>query len=124
MLAVVKKHHTNQLLFEVKGNIPEKVVEYLRDEFGQDVEVLDDDQETVNIFETEWYKQISSVTTPGEVLKIYRENEQLTQEELGKKLGKFSRQNISDMERGKRAISKEVAKKLSVLFHVPVERFL
>jgi transcriptional regulator with XRE-family HTH domain len=78
----------------------------------------------VNIFETEWYKRIRSTTTPGEVLRIYRENARLTQEELGRKLGKFSRQNISDIECGKRNISIEVVKKLSLLFQVPVERFL
>jgi transcriptional regulator with XRE-family HTH domain len=78
----------------------------------------------VAIFVADWYKKISSTTTPGEVLKIYRENAALTQEELGRKLGKFSRQKISDMEGGKRSISKEVAKKLCQLFQVPVERFL
>jgi DNA-binding XRE family transcriptional regulator len=124
MLAVVKKHHTDQPLFEIRGDIPAKVVEYLKKEFGQHVEVLKEDEEMVDIFETDWYKKISSTTTPGEFLRIYRENAGLTQEELGKKLGKFSRQKISDMESGKRAISKEVAKKLCRLFEVPVGRFL
>jgi len=124
MLAVVKKHHTNQPLFEIRGDIPVKVVEYLKEEFGQNVEVLKEDEEMVNVFETEWYKKISSTTTPGEVMRIYRENAELTQEELGRKLGKFNRQKISDMECGKRNISKDVAKKLSKLFQVPVERFL
>lgn len=124
MLAVVKKHHTKQLLFEVRGDIPTKVVQYLRKEFGQDVEVLKEDEETVNVFETEWFKNISAETTPGEAMKVYRENAGMTQAELGLKLGRFSRQNISDMERGKRNISREVAKKLSALFDVFVERFL
>ena len=78
----------------------------------------------VNIFDTEWYKEINASTSPGEVLKIYRENAGLTQEELGQKIGKFSRQKISDMERGKRNISKDAAKKLSRLFKVPLDRFL
>ena len=124
MLAVVKKHLTKQPLFEVRGNIPTKVMEYLKEEFGQDVEMSEDDEDMVNIFDTDWYREISSSTTPGEVLRIYRENAGFTQEELGRKLGKFSRQNISDMERGKRNISKETAKKLSRIFNVPVERFL
>lgn len=124
MLAVVKKHHTDQALFEIRGDIPTKVVEYLKKEFGKYVEVLKEDEDMVDIFETEWYKKISSTTTPGEVLKIYRENAEFTQEELGRKLGKFSRQKISDMEGGKRTISKDVAKKLCQLFQVPVERFL
>ncbi len=124
MLAVVKKHLTKQPLFEVRGRIPTKVMEYLKEEFGKDIEVLEDDEEMLNIFDTDWYKEISSSTTPGEVLRIYRENAGLTQEKLGRRLGKFSRQKISDMERGKRNISKETAKKLSQIFNVPVERFL
>ena len=124
MLAVVRKHHTEKTLFEVKGEIPLKVVRYLQDEFGQDVNVVDDDDEMVDVFDTEWYKEISAITSPGEALKIYRENANLTQEELGRRIGKFCRQKISDMERGKRNISKEVAKKLSRLFKVPVDRFL
>jgi DNA-binding XRE family transcriptional regulator len=100
MLAVVKKHLTKQPLFEVRGNIPTKVMEYLKEEFGQDVELLEDDEDMVNIFDTDWYREINSSTTPGEILRIYRENAGFTQEELGKKLGRFSRQKISDMERG------------------------
>lgn len=124
MLAVVKKHHTDQALFEIKGDIPAKVVKYLKKEFDKDVEILNENEDMIDIFETSWYKKISSTTTPGNFLRIYRENAKLTQEELGKKLGKFNRQKISDMENGKRPISKEVAKKLSLLFQVPGERFL
>ncbi|MBW2741359.1 MAG: helix-turn-helix transcriptional regulator [Deltaproteobacteria bacterium] len=47
----------------------------------------------------------------------------MTQADLGQKLGKFTRQKISDMERNKRSISKDVAKKLSQLFDVPIDRF-
>lgn len=124
MLAVVRKHHTNQPLFEIRGDIPSKVVRYLKDQFGQDVEVMQDNEEMVDVFDTKWYKEISTATTPGETMKIYRENSKLTQEELGRKLGNFSRQKISDMERGARNISRAVAKKLSHIFQVPIDRFL
>ncbi|MGE5343056.1 MAG: helix-turn-helix transcriptional regulator [Candidatus Omnitrophota bacterium] len=102
----MKKHRTNQPLFEVRGNIPSVVLQYLKEQFGQDVDVLSEDNQTVNITDTNWYKKVRATTTPGEVLKIYRENAALTQEELGLKIGKFSRQKVSDMERGKRTISK------------------
>jgi DNA-binding XRE family transcriptional regulator len=81
-------------------------------------------EEMVNIFDTGWYKETSAATTPGDALKIYRENAGFTQEELGRKLGKCARQKISDIERGKRNISKEMAKKISRIFNVPVDRFL
>jgi transcriptional regulator with XRE-family HTH domain len=57
-------------------------------------------------------------------MRIYRGLHGLTQEQLGKNLGNFTRQNISNMERGNRAISKAVAKKLAKLFDVSVEKFL
>jgi len=124
MLAVVRKPRTNTTLFKIKGDIPPGVLEYLEREFGQDVEVVENDEELLNIFDTNWYKDVSKATTPGDTLKIYRENFGLTQAGLGQKLGKFTRQKISDMERNKRSISKDVAKKLSQLFDVPIDRFL
>ena len=124
MLAVVKKPHTDTLLFEIKGEIPSQVLSYLEQEFGQNVEIVEEDEELVNIFETEWYQEISEATTPGDVLKIYRENVGMTQTELGQQLGGLTRQKISDMEHHRRGISKELAKKLSQIFNVPVERFL
>jgi len=124
MLAVVRKPCTNTTLFKIKGDIPSGVLEYLERKFGQDVEVVENDEELLNIFDTDWYKDVSKATTPGDALKIYRENFGLTQADLGQKLGKFSRQKISDMERNIRSISKDVAKKLSQLFDVPIDRFL
>ena len=124
MLAVVKKPHTKTTLFEIKGNIPAGIMEYLHREFGQNVEIVDENEELVNIFDTHWYKAIKKTISPGDTLRIYRQNLGLTQTELGQKLGKFTRQKISDMENNKRSISKAVAKKLSEIFDVQVERFL
>jgi antitoxin component HigA of HigAB toxin-antitoxin module len=124
MLAVVKKPRTNLPLFEVKGNIPSRVIKYLHQVYGQNIELVDEDEERVKIVETDWYREIKSTTTPGDTVRIYRENLGLTQAELGRKLGKYSRQKISDIEHSKRSISKEMAKKLSTIFPVPVERFL
>ena len=99
-------------------------MEYLQREFGQDVEIIDENEELVNIFDTRWYKGIKKTITPGDTLRIYRQNLGLTQTELGQKLGKFTRQKISDMENNKRSISKAVAKRLGKIFDVPIERFL
>ncbi len=124
MLAVVKKPHTKTTLFEIKGNIPAGIMEYLHREFGQNVEIVDENEELVNIFDTHWYKAIKKTINPGDTLRIYRQNLGLTQTELGQQLGKFTRQKISDMENNKRSISKAVAKKLSKIFDVQVDRFL
>jgi DNA-binding XRE family transcriptional regulator len=124
MLAVVKKPRTNLPLFEVKGEIPSKVIKYLHQVYAQNIELVDEKEQRVKIVETDWYREIKSTITPGDTVRIYRENLGLTQAELGRKLGKYSRQNISDIEHNKRSISKETAKKLSTIFTVPVERFL
>ncbi len=124
MLAVVKKPHTENSLFEVKGEIPKKLLQYLQDNFGNDIKIVDEDEEMINIFSSDWFKNTTNTLTSGEVVKIYRENLKLTQEQLGKQLGKFTRQNISDIELGRRSISKDVAKKLSVFFNVSIERFI
>ncbi|HKK64790.1 MAG TPA: helix-turn-helix transcriptional regulator [Clostridia bacterium] len=55
---------------------------------------------------------------------MYRELHYMSQTELGEKLGRFSRQNISNMENGQRDISKSLAKRLSKLFDGSVEKFI
>ena len=80
--------------------------------------------ETANIFETDWYRDIKSKMTPGDNLRIYRENRGLTQAELGEMLGDVPRQHISNMERGVRSISLKTARKLAVLFKVSPEKFI
>lgn len=69
MLAIVKRPHTNTMLFEIKGDIPNQVLDYLQQQFGQHLEIVGDDDELVNIFETSWYKQISATITVGDVIK-------------------------------------------------------
>lgn len=83
-----------------------------------------DDDEFVNIDDTEWYQEMKKERTPGKAMRVYRENKGYTQQELGEKMGGISRQNISHMERGVAAISKNNAKKLSKIFNMPVVRFI
>jgi transcriptional regulator with XRE-family HTH domain len=78
----------------------------------------------VDILETDWYAQIKSKMTPGDNLKIYRENRGWTQAQLGEMLHAVPRQHISNMERGVRSISKKTARKLSQIFKVSPARFI
>ena len=119
MQVVVKRPH-----IRVEGDISSDLIEYLRKHYD-DVEVIEnEDDELIEVTKSSWYKNIRAQITPGENMRVYRRLHNLTQEELGKKLGRFTRQNISNMERGHRAISKSVAKRLSELFDVSVEKFL
>lgn len=77
-----------------------------------------------DIFESNWFKTVDAKMNPGDNLKIYRENAGLTQAELGAKLGNIPRQNISLMEKGKRGISKEIAKELSNILNASISRFI
>ncbi len=121
MLAVVKTPHTKTPLFEVKGDVPNKIIQYLKQNY--DVEVTtDENEEYVDITKTDWFNEIE--VTPGEAMRIYRNNFGFSQAELGKRLDGLSRHNISDMENNRRGISKGIAKKLSVVFDVSIDRFI
>ena len=78
----------------------------------------------MNIFETNWYRDIKSKIIPGDNLRIYRQNHNMTQAELGQKLGNIPRQHISNMERGLRTISLKNARKLAAIFDVSPEKFI
>jgi DNA-binding XRE family transcriptional regulator len=122
MQAVVKMPHIE---INIKGNIPQKILSLLREEYGEKVQLSEDyDEEKVNIFETDWYKKTKEKITPGDNLKIYREMHGLTQGKLGELLGGIPRQHLSNMEQGSRAISLKIAQKLSRLFKVSVEKFV
>ncbi len=122
MLAVVKTPHTN---LRIQGDISGAVLSVLKAEYGKKLVIKKEaDDELVKIMDTDWYKQQKKTMTPGKYLRVYRENKDLTQEELGQKLGGLSRHYVSDLETGNRAISKNIAKILSELFKQPVTRFL
>ena len=123
MQAVVKTPHIE---ISVKGaEIPPKLMKVLKEEYGKELNlVMDGEDELVNVFETQWYKSMKGKMTAGKYLRIYRENKGLTQAQLGKALGGIPRQHISNMENGHRAISLKMARKLSSLLGVPIDKFL
>lgn len=119
MQVVVKKPH-----IRVEGEVTGALVEYLRQQFGEIEVIEDEDERLVEVTESEWYRSIRSTITPGENMRVYRELHGFTQADLGQKLGKLTRQNVSNMENGHRPISKAVAKRLAALFEVSVEKFI
>ena len=122
MLAVVK---TPRIKIEIKGRISKRLLDVLKQEYGSDVQIIpDDEDEKIDIFETDWYKNVKEKLTPGKNMRIYRQNRGMTQKELGELLGGVPRQHISNMERGIRAISKKVALNLSKIFNTSVDKFI
>jgi len=96
----------------------DRIIALLR-EHGVEAEIIEpDDDELVVATETEWFKRVSAETTPGDHLRIRRENAGLTQAALGEKAG-LSGKNISDMERGRRPIGEAVAERLAMALGLP-----
>lgn len=122
MQAVVKTPHIE---IKIKGDIPEKILTVLKEEYGKKCHLIkEDDDKLVDIFKTDWYKNIKEEKKPSDNLKIYRKINKITQEKLGELLGGIPKQHISNMENNIRPISKQTAKKLSKIFNVPVDRFI
>ena len=123
MLAAVKVLRTDDPVLEVKGAVPQELMDFLQSHYGESLQVLENDEELINPKESVWYRETKESMTPGVYLSIYRGNAGLTQAQLGEKIGK-TRFRVSEMERGERGISKKTAKHLAKIFSVPVERFL
>lgn len=119
-MAVVKMPH---IKLRIEGQIPQALLRYLRSEFGPKLKVQPE-EELVDVTTTKWYADIKAKTTPGDVIRIYRENRKWSQAELGKRLGGVTRHRVSDWECGRRMISKGMAKKIAKLLGVPVERLI
>jgi len=122
-VVVVKTRHIE---ISVKGTaIATRLMDVLKEEYGPELSLVENDgDDLVDAFQTQWYKGVKEKMTPGTYLRIYRENKGLTQLQLGEILGGIPRQHISNMERGHRSISLKMARKLSLLLGVPIERFI
>ena len=122
MQAVVK---TPRIEVNIRGELPPKLIAVLEEEFGKELLLTEEgDEEVLDVFATKWYREIQSKTTPGDVLKIYRENHGLTQARLGEMLGGIPRQHVSNMERGLRPVSMKTARKLAKIFKVSPGKFI
>jgi DNA-binding XRE family transcriptional regulator len=120
MIATIKRPSS-----EIRGEIPAAFLDLTRKYFGaDDVEgVNEKDDELVSIVDTKWYKNRKKDHSPCRNLKNYRTVHYLTQAALAEDLGILTH-HISEMENGKRAISKAMALKLSEVFDVSPDRFI
>lgn len=117
---------TPRIRVDIEGEaIPNELMAAVRRVFTEDeIEIVDGDDGFVDWFDTDLHREIDARMTPGDVMRIYRENHGWTQERLGAEIGSFTRQHVSDMENGRRVISAETAIKLSRIFDISVERIL
>lgn len=119
MQVVVKKPR-----IRLEGEISGSLVRFLRDQYGEIEVIENEDDELIEVKNSDWYTSIRGTITPGENMRLYREMHDMTQDQLAEKLGTVTRQNISNMEHGHRSISKNMAKKLAEVFEVSVEKFV
>ena len=121
MLAVVNQPRTQgteAASFRIEGKVPKFVVMFLESAFNKalKVEVSDDDDDVAVPFEqTEWYRDIKASMTAGDTVKADRGLRGWTQKVLAQKLG-ISVQNLSEIERGVRPVSRKMAAKLAEVF--------
>jgi DNA-binding XRE family transcriptional regulator len=119
MLAVVKKP---PIEFSIQGEIPEKYLNLLKEDFGPALSVFGD-EETMLATEMDWYREMREKETPGDTLRFYRKLHNMTQEELAAQLG-VTKQKISNMERNAKPISRKTAYQLSETFRISPGRFI
>jgi DNA-binding XRE family transcriptional regulator len=125
MQAVVKTHHIN--IHIEADRIPNSLLTLLKNEYGNDLKIIKKRktkrEESIIADTSDWFKNIKAITKPSDNLKIYRTNLKLSQGKLAKIIGVLPT-HISEMERGKRGISKGIAKKLAKVFEVTIEKFI
>lgn len=124
MLAHMKTRHTEQgaefvLTVPLKdadmvGNAIRSILELT----GHTIRLQNDEGEDLYSFE-----EVFPDTHPGMVLNGFRLKVDMTQNELAEKLG-ISQNRVSDMEKGKRPISRAMAEKLGAIFDMPGKAFL
>ncbi len=116
MLAVVKKP---RIELSIQGENPEELIAWISKKF--EVSILSSDKsDSIPVEDTDFWKEMQS-NRIGNLLAGARLKAGMTQAELAKKLG--VRQNmISDYERGKRRISRSMAKRLAKSLGIKVER--
>lgn len=121
MQAAVKTRRTE---FRLAGDIPSWLVRELKLRYPNGLTFGgEDDGPPVDVRETEWFKTVE--VGPGEALRAYRRNRGMTQEDLARLLGaRVTKRHVSDMEAGRRGISKGVAKTLARVFGTSPARFL
>lgn len=104
---------TRRIDLRMVGDIPDRVLSVLKEEYGDLQVTSDTDEELLDVERTEWFEAMKADMTPGKVLRAYRNRENLSQDELGQRIGGVPRQHISGMETGARPIGREMAKRLA-----------
>ena len=115
MLAVVNKPHI-EMCISGDDNDVEKLIGVLKKTYeitvivgNRESEKNDDDEELIDVFESDWWKNNA---TPGRLLAGTRMKHELTQKQLAKLTG-ISYATISAYEQGRRPLTQRAAIRLA-----------
>jgi hypothetical protein len=115
MPVAVKTRHTN-----IAFNAPAVVLKEIKARYAL---YIVENEESVDITETDWYRDMETRMKPGDYLRAVREAQGKTLREVGELVG-ATPQHVHDWEAGLRGIGKEKAKVLAGFFKLPVERLI
>jgi DNA-binding XRE family transcriptional regulator len=116
---------TARIFIRMEGVISWNLLSVLQEEYGRKLIVTSMSGERMqDILLAPFYEPDTMEMSPGDYLRRFRLDKDLTQAELGKRLGGIPRQNVSNMEKGRRPIGRKMAGRLSRFFGVPVARFI
>jgi DNA-binding XRE family transcriptional regulator len=113
---------TPHIKINIQGAVSKRLLKVLKEDYGDKVVIEDDEFEFAQ--NMDWYKKAKANMMPNDYMLAYRESRGITQAKLGMMLGGLSRQHISDIENGRRQVSKEIAKKLARIFNTSVDKFI
>jgi addiction module HigA family antidote len=120
----MKTRHTDTQ-GEIMVNVPlvdmEKVSEAIRSILkltGHQVRHVNDEGEELYTFE-----EVFPDAHPGKIVRGFRVREDITQEELAQRLG-IAQTRVSELESGKRPISRNMAKRLADVFNTSPKVFV
>ena len=117
MLAVVKEPRIEISLSGASDKVKE-FLDFIRDRYQISILSDNSDDESVDAFETAFWKQ----TSPGDLLQGFRLKHGLSQKELAEKSG-IPQTVISACENGKRKLTRRTAMKLAAALGENVEKF-
>jgi len=93
---------------------------FIRLEYPNVIVKKDDISDDVDFTESDWFKEIKTSMTPGENLKLLREERLLSKKELSDRCG-ISVSRIASYELGRVKISRSAAKKLAEILDTAEE---
>jgi DNA-binding transcriptional regulator YiaG len=107
----------------LRSDTPRELLRDFRKRFSEWIIAEPTDDELIELGSSSLWKNFESRQSPGSWISGFRTSLGWTQKDLGSRLGGVSTARVSDWEHDRRAVSKEYAKKLSVLFGISADKF-